>query len=80
MVRLDEGFYSILIQRHLFQDVTMFRKFFCANISQFKCMLSLLGSDLEGKSCVVKENNTSTLCPLLGLKTNGWGRTSSINF
>lgn len=58
MVRLDEGFYSILIQRgHLFQDVTMFRKFF-ANISQFNCMLSLLGSDLEGKSCVVKENNT----------------------
>lgn len=48
MVQREEGFQSILMQKHLLQDEIMFRNLFLV-ISQFNYILSLIRSDLVGK-------------------------------
>lgn len=49
--RCEEGFQNILIQRHLLQDDSMFRKFFRLNRVQFDYILSLIESGLHRNSC-----------------------------
>lgn len=49
--RCEEGFQKILINRHLLQDDSMFRKFFRLNRVQFDYILSCIESELKRKSC-----------------------------
>ncbi|KAG8275262.1 hypothetical protein J6590_090045 [Homalodisca vitripennis] len=49
--RCQEGFQKNLIQRHLLQDDSMFRKFFRLNRVQFDYILSCIESGLIRKSC-----------------------------
>lgn len=48
--RREEGYFNILINRHLLQDEKKFREFFRLNIGQFNYILDLIKEDIRKDS------------------------------
>lgn len=49
--RNEEGYYQILIQKHLYCDEKKFRKFCRLNKKQFNFVLSLIMKEIQPKTC-----------------------------
>lgn len=45
--RKIEGFYNILIEKHLFKDETKFREFFRLSYDQFNYVLNIIEDDIK---------------------------------
>lgn len=49
--RKTEGFFNILIEKHLYRDDRKFREFFRLSWDQFNYVLNLIEDDIKGYPC-----------------------------
>jgi len=49
--RKEEGFFSVLIEKHLFRDEKKFREFFRLSWEQFNYVLNLIEDDIKSNPC-----------------------------
>ena len=49
--RKEEGFFSVLIEKHLLRDEKIFREFFRLSWEQFNYVLNLIEDDIKSNPC-----------------------------